>query len=107
MLSIKDRKKRLLLQLPLEVSGEDAGGHSFSESTHSLNVSAGGILFESQQKLVVGSRIHLRIEIPPGLRRHFNDQSVYDTRAAVCRIEPLEGVCVVRVGARFLPGRRA
>jgi hypothetical protein len=90
----------------LEVSGEDAGQRSFTEITRSLNVSAGGILFESRQRLVVGSRVRLRIDIPAVLSKHFGGRTIYDTRAAICRIEPIKGSELLRVGARFLPGKR-
>ncbi|MBN2370945.1 MAG: PilZ domain-containing protein [Vicinamibacteria bacterium] len=89
------------------MSGENAGERSFAEQTRSLNVSAGGILFASRQKLVVGSRVRLRIDIPYSLRKHFGGRTVYETRAVICRIEPVEGSELMHVGARFLPGRRS
>ncbi len=59
---LADRKKRLTLKLPVEVRGEDALGRVFVERTHCMNVSGGGILFESQEKLLVGTRLRLRGE---------------------------------------------
>ena len=47
--STTDREKRVGLHLPLDVSGQDASGASFHESTRSLNISGGGILFESHR----------------------------------------------------------
>jgi hypothetical protein len=89
------------------VSGENAGERSFAEITRTINVSAGGILFESRQKLVVGSRVRLRIDIPVSLSKHFGGLTIYDTRAAICRIEPVKGSDLARVGARFLPSKRS
>ena len=102
MTAISDREKRMGLRLPLDVSGQDAGGSPFAESTCSLNISGGGICFESQRHLLVGSRVTLHIQLPPALRKHFGDRPVYRARAVVCRIEQLQGEPVSKIGARFL-----
>ena len=104
--ALTERKKRLSLKLPVRVSGEDAAGKTFEESTRCLNVSGGGILFESRERLLVGTRIHLRIEIPEALRKHFDDQSDYETSAIITRLEALESRARVRVGARFIADER-
>ncbi len=97
-----EREKRLGLNLPVAVTGTDAAGAPFEESTRSVNVSGGGICFESRRKLLVGQQIRLRIELPPPLRRHFGGRSAYRARAVVCRVEQFEGEPGARVGARLL-----
>jgi hypothetical protein len=107
--SLVDRQKRVGLHLPVEMRGEDASGRPFTELTRSVNISGGGILFESHRRVAIGSRIVLAIELPVSLRRHFGNRDVYRARAVVCRVEELEGREVRRVGARFLgevPGSR-
>jgi hypothetical protein len=101
-MSLVEREKRVGLHLPVEVRGEDAGGVRFTEHTRSLNVSGGGICFESHRQMSVGTRLHLSIELPVSLRRHFGDKDVYRARAVVCRVERFEGESAARVGARFL-----
>jgi hypothetical protein len=99
--ALTERKKRISLRLPVAVSGEDARGLTFVEHTHCLNVSGGGILFESGQKLLVGTRLRLRIEIPEPLRKHFDERDVWQTNAIITRLEAMEGQSILRVGARF------
>jgi hypothetical protein len=101
-MSLIEREKRVALQLPVEVRGEDAAGVRFTEHTRSVNVSGGGICFESHRQVAIGARLHLAIELPVNLRRHFGDKDVYRARAVVCRVERLAGAEASRVGARFL-----
>ena len=101
-MSQEKRNRRVGLHLPVEVQGEDATGTRFTELTHSLNVSGGGILFESHRRIPIGARLALRIELPVLLRRHFGNRDTYRARAVVCRVEQLEGQETRRVGARFL-----
>jgi len=77
-------------------------GTSFTQTAHTLNVSGGGVLFESSRNLLVGARLSLHIHIPPSLRRHFDNRPLYRVRAVVCRVERFEGESVSRIGARFL-----
>jgi hypothetical protein len=99
---LAQREKRIALSLPLEVRGEDETGGTFTEVTRSLNISGGGICFESHRHLAVGARLVLSIEVPTSLRRHFGNRDVYHARAVVCRVERLAGREVARVGARLL-----
>jgi hypothetical protein len=101
-MSLVEREKRVALHLPVEVRGEDAAGVRFTEYTRSVNVSGGGICFESHRWVAVGTRLHLSIELPVNLRRHFGNKDVYSARAVVCRVERFEGEEVARIGARFL-----
>ena len=101
-MSLVEREKRVGLHLPVEVQGEDGGGVRFTEYTRSVNVSGGGICFESHRQISVGARLRLSIDLPVSLRRHFGDQDVYRARAVVCRVERFEGEETARVGARFL-----
>ena len=102
MSALQDREKRVALHLPVEVKGQDTSGDAFEEATRTLNISGGGICFESGQKLVVGSRLLLLIQLPPPLRKHFRNRPLYRARAVVCRVERFEGQAVSRIGARFL-----
>ncbi len=106
-MSLMQREKRVSLHLPVEVHGEDTAGARFTEYTRSVNVSGGGICFESHRLVAVGARLELAIELPPSLRRHFGDREIYRARAVVCRVERLEGEQLGRVGARFLGEARA
>jgi hypothetical protein len=101
-MSVTQREKRVTLQLPVEVQGEDVAGVRFGEATRSLNVSGGGICFESHREIAIGARLELVIELPASLRRHFGDRDVYHARAVVCRVERFEGEAARRVSARFL-----
>lgn len=96
------REKRVGLHLPLEVRGEDVAGSRFTEVTRTLNVSGGGIAFETHRLIPVGSRLQLAIELPASLRRHFGNRDTYRARAVVCRVEHSETAGWSRVGARFL-----
>jgi hypothetical protein len=100
-MSLLQREKRVPLHLLLEVRGEDAVGARYSEKTRTLNVSGGGVCFESRRRVVIGARVRLAIELPVRLRRHFGNKSVYRARAVVCRVER-RGAEPARVGARFL-----
>ena len=99
---IASRKNRVPLQLDMGVSGRDVAGATFAETTRSLNVSAGGVCFESRARLVVGGMLSLHIQIPDRLRGRFGGRPVYRVRAIVCRVEWLDGQPFARVGARFL-----
>jgi len=102
MVELSERSRRVSLSLSLEASGKDAGGHAFDESTRTVNISGGGLCFESQRQLVVGSELTLTIQVPEALRKRFGDRPVYKARAVICRVERLEGQTMARVGARFL-----
>ncbi len=101
-MSVMQREKRVSLQLRVEVHGEDAGGVRFTEITRSVNVSGGGICFESHREIAIGARLRLVIELPASLRRHFGNREIYNARAVVCRVERFEGEAARRVSARFL-----
>jgi hypothetical protein len=96
------REKRVGLHLPVEVRGEDVAGSGFTEITRTLNVSGGGILFETHRQIPIGSRLQLSIELPASLRHHFGNRDSYRARAVVCRVEHSETAGWSRVGARFL-----
>jgi hypothetical protein len=97
-----DREKRLGLHLPLEVTGTDAAGHPFTESTRTVNISGGGICFESSRHILVGTRVTLEIRLPPSLQKRFGGRELYVVRAVVCREENFDGQPLHRIGARFL-----
>jgi len=96
------RQKRVGLRLSLDVTGQDAGGAVFGHSARTINISGGGVCFETPRNLLVGTRILLSIQIPPPLRGRFGGQEVYRAWAVVCRVERFEGQASSRIGARFL-----
>jgi hypothetical protein len=102
MISLASRQKRVGLHLPLAVSGRDAGGARFSDDTRTVNVSGGGLAFETERDIQMGSRLDLSIQLPPPLRRHFGGRAVYGVRAVVCRVERRQGAAIARIGVRFL-----
>ena len=102
MTALSSRQKRVGLHLPVAVAGRDARGARFSDEARTLNVSGGGLCFESGRDIQMGSRLDLSIQLPPPLRRHFGGRSVYDVRAVVCRIERPQGAAIARIGVRFL-----
>lgn len=102
MLELAERQRRLGLELPLHVSGEDEAGDRFVEHTQSLNISGGGVGFESPRRLEVGAHVAIRIDIPPALRERFGGRSVYAARAIICRSQHLPQRDAYRVGVRFL-----
>jgi hypothetical protein len=104
MTSDARREKRVGLRLSLDVSGQDAGGVAFAHSAQTLNISGGGICFETSRNVLVGARLLLDIQIPPALRGHFGGRPVYRAWAVVCRVERFEGQASSRIGARFLGG---
>ena len=101
-MTIASRQKRVGLQLPLDVAGRDAGGARFSETTRTLNVSGGGLAFETVRDLPMGSRLDLSIDLPPPLRHRFGGKAEYSVRAVVCRVERAQGSAIARIGVRFL-----
>jgi len=102
MTSDARREKRVGLRLPLDVSGEDAGGAAFAHPAQTINISGGGVCLETPRNLLVGARLLLDIQIPLALRSHFGGRAVYRARAVVCRVERFEGEASSRIGARFL-----
>ena len=102
MPTIIQRENRRGLRLPQNVSGLDARGAPFAERGQTVNLSGGGLCFEAVRRLPVGSRIDLRIPVPPALRHHFRGRATYAVKAVVCRLEPIEGGATYRIGARFL-----
>ena len=96
------RHKRVGLSLALEVAGRDAAGTRFAEHTRTLNVSGGGLCFESRRNLLVGTRLDLTIPLPSALRARFGGRDVYRVRALVCRVEQRPVPEQFHVGVRFL-----
>jgi len=96
------QKDRVPLHLRVDLAGVDAKGSPFVETTRSINVSGGGLCFESRTRLAIGGRLTLHIQLPFRLRKHFAGRSEYGVRAVICRIEPVPEQKIFRVGARFL-----
>jgi hypothetical protein len=98
---LSERSRRLDLYLPVTVRGLDAAGRPFTEASRTLNVSAGGLAFETRHRLDLGARLVLEVRLPPRLRRHFGGADRYRVRALVCRVQvPEDGVA--NIGVRFL-----
>jgi hypothetical protein len=102
MPTTRDRSRRIGLLLPLEVWGEDDDGSAFHESARTLNISGGGLCFETGLRLEIGARLILEIRLSPGLRPRFGGRQRYRVRAVVCRLENFAGQESFRVGVRFL-----
>lgn len=102
MATIIDRARRRGLRLPLTFSGRDLRGAPFADRAQTVNVSGGGICFEAVRRLPVGSRVDLRIQVPPPLRSRFGGRTAYAVKAVICRLEPIESGATYRIGARFL-----
>ena len=102
MVTIIERERRRGLRLPLTFSGRDARGAPFADRGQTVNVSGGGICFEAVRRLPVGSRVDLRIQVPPPLRGRFGGRTAYAVKAVICRLEAIEGGATYRIGARFL-----
>jgi hypothetical protein len=102
MVDLVQRERRRGLRLPLNVSGRDGRGATFADRAQTVNISGGGLCFEAVRRLPVGSRIDLRIPVPPALRHHFGGRATYAVKAVVCRLEAIEGGATYRIGARFL-----
>ena len=98
---LTDRSRRLGLLLPVTVTGSDLTGRSFTEATRTLNVSGGGLAFETRRRLEIGGRLVLEVRIPPKLRPHFGGRDRYRVRAVVCRVQPPEDG-LANIGVRFL-----
>jgi len=96
------KKKRFLLSLPMVANGINAMGKYYSEETHTLNVSGGGLCFVSEQPLDVGGRLKLSVQLPPKLRSHYGNRAVYRVRAVICRVEKVPAEGISKVGVRFL-----
>lgn len=101
MSPIVGRRRRVPLHLPVRLRVSDPPS-SFIEHTHSLNVSGGGLCVSSHQRLELGTRVELAIDLPRPLRHHFGNRAVYRARGVVCRIERLADEPAARVGVRFL-----
>jgi len=98
---LADRSRRFALVLPVTVTGVDVSGRAFSEATRTLNVSGGGLAFETSRRLEIGSRLLLDIKLPPRLRRPFGGRPRYRVVAVVCRLfVTADGPD--RVGVRFV-----
>lgn len=98
---VRERSKRIELRLPLEVEGREESGGSFAETTHTRNLSGGGLSFETHLPLSVGQRVTLRVQLPESLRRHFGGRAVYQVHAVLCRVERPPAETITLVGARF------
>jgi hypothetical protein len=89
------------MALPVTVTGADRLGHAFAEATRTLNVSAGGLAFETRRRVAIGGQLTLEIHLPAPLRRHFGGRATYRVRSVVCRVVvPEDGLA--HVGVRFL-----
>jgi hypothetical protein len=102
MPATRTRSRRLGLHLPVEVWGEDDDGRAFHESARTVNVSGGGLCFETGRRLEIGARLILEIRLTPNLRPRFGGRQRYRVRSVVCRLENFEGEDRFRVGVRFL-----
>lgn len=83
------RSKRLLLDVPLVVRGEDTETETFEEETFSLSVSAHGALVVLAPKVALGQRVFLK-----NLKTHG------ETEGRIARFGPPHGG-LAQVGIEF------
>lgn len=102
MPTTRARSRRLGLLLPIEVWGEDDDRRAFRESARTLNISGGGLCFETGRRLDIGARLVLEIRLSANLRPRFGGRPRYRVRAVVCRLENFADQERFRVGVRFL-----
>jgi hypothetical protein len=100
MVQLAPREKRVAVQLVVHVTGHGDDG-PFTDLTTTVNISGGGVCFDSARAIPVGARVELRIQVPPRLQRHFGGGAVYGVRAVVCRMQRLDKGPIHRIGARF------
>ena len=99
---LADRERRLEIQLPVEVRGQDLAGCAVREEARSVNISGGGMCFECGRSVAPGSRVVLKIALPPALRKHFGGRPEYHVKAVVCRSVRLDPVREFQISVRFL-----
>jgi hypothetical protein len=100
--TVVPRKRRLALTPSLIAIGQDLCGAPFMERTHALDVSAGGLSFESTHNVAVGILLALKILIPHRLRHRFSRRAIYSVHGRVTRVERLPAAGHYRVAMRFL-----
>ena len=54
------RSQRILLSLPIQVSGERANGSAFTESTHTIVVNAHGALIKLREAVIAGQKLRMK-----------------------------------------------
>jgi len=59
-LSKQRRSQRILLPLPVRISGERANGSPFSESTHTVVVNAHGALIKLREAVFAGQKLRIK-----------------------------------------------
>jgi hypothetical protein len=103
MAQLRNRLKRLRLELPVRIVGRDAQGGDFEEQTRSHNVSGTGLVFHCHRKLPVGEHLQVEIELSESLRSYFGGSAIYQSRAVVTRSDRLPNEETYQVGVRFVP----
>jgi hypothetical protein len=99
--TIVNRERRFDLKPVLVVSGRDLRGERFTERTHAVDISGGGLCFQCAHNLSLGMELLFQVYIPHALRRHFRKGPIYWVRGVVSRVERMPGQESYRVGARF------
>jgi hypothetical protein len=83
--TLTPRDRRLPITPVVFVSARDARGSAFMERTHAVNASGTGLCFDSAHDLAIGSRIRLKVLVPPAWRARFGSRRLYPLRAVVRR----------------------
>ena len=83
------RSKRLLLDVPLVIRGENTGTEPFEEETFSISVSAHGALVVLAAKVALGQKVFLK-----------NPKTRDETEGRIARFGPLYGG-LAQVGIEF------
>ena len=106
MTTLASRQKRVGLHLPLDVDRPRRRRRAVRRDARARSTSAAAACASRPPRdLPMGSRLDLRIQLPPAapppLRRRRASTRV---RAVVCRVERLQGAAIARIGRAF-PGR--
>ena len=69
-------EKMFRMSVPVVVRGKNAEGEEFEEETRMKNISSETAIFSLENKVLVGSKLHLKLNIPQTLilKNHLNLQ---------------------------------
>lgn len=83
------RCERLIMAVPVMVSGYDRAGSRWQEVTKTLDVSRMGVALRLQARVRHGMVLHVTLPLPTKLRSHGFTEQGYNMYAIVRRVEPL------------------
>jgi len=93
-------ERRIAVRLPMQVTGRDSRGVSFTEETSSENLCRGGAAFVTRFEVAIGSDLDIRIPVAQQVWKREEDTS-FVTRGRVVHISPATGPGDHLVGVQF------